>query len=86
MIEASEYTSKRVSEAELMTALGSDEPYVVVLDTTQVAGLFMRCPAESEAPIYLGWYTDDGYDVQRFESYCYDGVFEVEDVLLRRSS
>lgn len=84
LIEASDHTSKRVAEAELMTALGSDEPYVVVLDTLQEASLLMRCPEESGASVYLGWYTDDGSDVQRFASDCEDGVFQLESVQLPR--
>ncbi|HEX6239667.1 MAG TPA: hypothetical protein VFZ61_02190 [Polyangiales bacterium] len=82
LIEVSEHTSKLVSEAELMTALGRSEPYLVVLDDTQTVTLTARCPWVSDASIYLGWYTDDGIELQRFGSTCAQGEFVLEDVVL----
>jgi hypothetical protein len=86
LVQVSGYTSKLVSEAELMTSLGSEEPYIVVLEPSQSLTLAARCPVESEATVYVGWYTDDGVDVQRFEGVCNeDGWFEVEDIEVPRT-
>ncbi|HKO91955.1 MAG TPA: carboxypeptidase-like regulatory domain-containing protein, partial [Polyangiaceae bacterium] len=70
LVQAEGFGSVLVNEEALLSALGRDAPYLVELAPLSRFTLVSQCPAAEERQLIMGWFRDDGLELERQYADC----------------